>query len=483
MGPRGGRKRSTRSPQLRARKGKARSPDTFPPFFFSLSTTSMGNKGSKGARSLRPPIKSDSRGFKFSNYANGGRDAGKSAPAAPSYPSNGPPPAPGQMQAQQQQMQQQQQAEEESDLEDDDSGPVEQVAIEDMDGPARPQTKVNVEDFDLLKVLGKGSFGKVMMVRKKDTKMIYAMKTLRKAALVKRNQLLHTKTERSILQSIKHPYLTSLTYAFQTPDKLYLVMDYCGGGELFFWLKKDRRFSQQKARLFAAEIILALQELHKHDIIYRDLKPENILLDLEGHIRLTDFGLSKEAVTGAGATGGTKTFCGTPEYLAPEILENKGHGKGVDWWSLGTLIYEMLTGLPPFYDQNMQRMYDKILNAPLRFPSFMSAEAKDLLTGLLTRKVSDRLGSGPTDAEEIKSHPFFKGIDWEAVLRKEVQPEFKPPNRLGSMDTSNFDVEFTAEKPVDSVVTTTMSETQRNKAQFPGFTYNADTMDEDHKGN
>lgn len=260
-------------------------------------------------------------------------------------------------------------------------------------------------------------------------------------------------------------------------------MDYCGGGELFFWLKKDRRFSQQKARLFAAEIILALQALHSHDIIYRDLKPENILLDLEGHIRLTDFGLSKEAVSGAGANGGTKTFCGTPEYLAPEILENKGHGKAVDWWSLGTLIYEMLTGLPPFYDQNMQRMYDKILNAPLRFPSFMSAEAKDLLTGLLTRKVGDRLGSGPTDAEEIKAHPFFKGIDWEAVARKEIIPEFKPPNRLGSIDTSNFDVEFTAEKPVDSVVTTTMSETQRNKAQFPGFTYNAETIDEDQKGN
>jgi len=345
------------------------------------------------------------------------------------------------------------------------------VAIEDMGSAARP----------MLKVLGKGSFGKVMMVRKKDTKTIFAMKTLRKQALVKRNQLLHTRTERSILQNIKHPYLTTLSYAFQTPEKLYLVMDYCGGGELFFWLKKDRRFSQQKARLFAAEIVLALQELHRHDIIYRDLKPENILLDLEGHIKLTDFGLSKEAVTGAGAVGGTKTFCGTPEYLAPEILENKGHGKAVDWWSLGTLIYEMLTGLPPFYDQNMQRMYDKILNAPLRFPSFMSAEAKDLLTGLLTRKVADRLGSGPTDAEEIKAHPFFKGMDWEAIMRREVVPEFKPPNRLGSMDTSNFDVEFTAEKPVDSVVTTNMSSTARDKAQFPGFTYNADTMDEDQK--
>lgn len=446
----------------------------------------MGNKGSKGGKGSRPPVKSDSRGFKFQS-ANAVRDAGKSAPPAPSNPgANGhgftqyPPPAPPVEQAPPSN-----DGENDSDVDvDDDSGPAEQVAIEEIGGDSRRQMhKVSVDDFDLLKVLGKGSFGKVMMVRKKDTQKIYALKTLRKAALVKRNQLMHTKTERSILQSIKHPFLTSLTYAFQTPDKLYLVMDYCGGGELFFWLKKDRRFSQNKARLFAAEIILALQELHSHDIIYRDLKPENILLDLEGHIKLTDFGLSKEAVSGAGSVGGTKTFCGTPEYLAPEILENKGHGKAVDWWSLGTLIYEMLTGLPPFYDQNMQRMYDKILNAPLRFPSFMSAEAKDLLTGLLTRKVSDRLGSGPTDAEEIKAHPFFRGIDWEAVMRKEVVPEFKPPNRLGSIDTSNFDIEFTAEKPVDSVVTTTMSETQRNKAQFPGFTYNADTMDEDQKGN
>lgn len=364
-------------------------------------------------------------------------------------------------------------------LTEDNSGPSEPVSIKELDGSARaPQPKVSVEDFELLKVLGKGSFGKVMMVRKKDTEKIYAMKTLRKAALVKRNQLMHTKTERNILQSIKHPFLTSLTYAFQTPDKLYLVMDFCGGGELFYWLKKDRRFSQNRARLFAAEILLALEVLHSHDIIYRDLKPENIMLDLEGHIRLTDFGLSKEAVTGPGAKGGTKTFCGTPEYLAPEILENKGHGKAVDWWSLGTLIYEMLTGLPPFYDQNMQRMYDKILNAPLRFPAYMSLEAKSLLTGLLQRKVDDRLGSGTDDSESIKRHPFFNGVNWDQLYKKEIIPEFKPPNRLGSIDTSNFDLEFTSERAIDSVVTTSLSETQREKAQFPGFTYEEDALEE-----
>lgn len=363
--------------------------------------------------------------------------------------------------------------------EDDTSGPSEPVSIQNLDGSSQSgSNKVSIEDFDLLKVLGKGSFGKVMMVRKKDNDKIYAMKTLRKQALIKRNQLLHTKTERNILQNIKHPFLTSLAYAFQTPEKLYLVMDFCGGGELFYWLKRDRRFSESRAKLFAAEILLALEALHQHDIIYRDLKPENILLDLEGHIRLTDFGLSKEAVTGAGAIGGTKTFCGTPEYLAPEILENKGHGKGVDWWSLGTLIYEMLTGLPPFYDQNMQRMYDKILNAPLRFPAYMSPEAKSLLQGLLQRKVDDRLGSAVDDSASIKSHPFFADIDWSAVHGKVVAPEFKPPNRLGSIDAGNFDAEFTTEQAVDSVVTSNLSETQQDQARFDGFTYDEDVIED-----
>ena len=198
-----------------------------------------------------------------------------------------------------------------------------------------------------------------MLCRKKNegsSGELYAMKTLRKAALVKRNQLLHTKTERNILQNIQHPFLVNLKFAFQTPDKLYMVLEYMGGGELFHWLKQHRKFSETRGRLYASEICLALGALHSRDIIYRDLKPENILLDLKGHLRLTDFGLSKDNIMGAGAAGGTKTFCGTPEYLAPEILENKGHGKAVDWWSFGTLVYEMICGLPPFYDTNVQRM-------------------------------------------------------------------------------------------------------------------------------
>ncbi len=182
-----------------------------------------------------------------------------------------------------------------------------------------------------------------MLVKKKDdpTGTLYAMKTLRKAVLIKRNQVAHTATERHILQNIHSPFLVHLVYAFQSTDKLYMVLDYMAGGELFFWLKKDRKFSENRCRLYAAEITLAIEALHSADIVYRDLKPENILLDESGHLRLTDFGLAKGGITGSGAEGGTKTFCGTPEYLAPEILENKGHGKAVDWWALGTLLYEV----------------------------------------------------------------------------------------------------------------------------------------------
>ncbi len=311
-----------------------------------------------------------------------------------------------------------------------------------------------------------------MLVKKKggdDT--LYAMKTLRKAALIKRNQLLHTATERNILQNIQHPYLVNLIYAFQTDDKLYMVLDYMGGGELFFWLKKHRRFTETRAQLMGAEITLALGALHAANIIYRDLKPENILVDLEGHIRLTDFGLSKDGITGPGAEGGTKTFCGTPEYLAPEILDNKGHGKSVDWWSFGTLLYEMLCGLPPFYDTNIQKMYHKILCAPLKFPSYLSPDAKAILRGLLQRKVEERLGSGPGGTDEIKQADFFKNLDFERVFRKEYTPEFKPPKGRSEGDAANFDAEFTTERAVDSVVTTHMSETAKEKSNFAGFTY------------
>lgn len=330
--------------------------------------------------------------------------------------------------------------------------------------------KLTVADFDLLKVLGKGSFGKVMLAKKKDTGQIFALKILKKKVLYQRDQVDHTKAERQILQGVKHPFIVNLKYAFQNPEKLYLVTDFAAGGELFFWLKRDKRFSKTRARLYCAELVLALEHLHSLDIVYRDLKPENILLDAEGHIKVTDFGLSKQGIEGMGAKGGTRTFCGTPEYLAPEILENRGHGKAVDWWSLGTLLYEMMAGLPPFYDTNMQRMYEKIMSEPLTFPRHFDEPTKDLLAKMLTREVKSRLGSNGSN--EIKSHPFFEDLDWEKVQARAVTPEFVPPKRASETDVSYFDKEFTRQRPVDTPVNPgLLSSTAAAATHFEGFTY------------
>jgi len=329
-----------------------------------------------------------------------------------------------------------------------------------------PVGKITKDDFELLTVIGKGSFGKVMQVRKKDDGKIYAMKVLRKEAIIARKQVAHTRAEKSILQKIQHPFIVQLHYAFQTKDKLYMILDYINGGELFFHLKKEGRFQENRVRFYAAEIVCALSHLHSLGIVYRDLKPENILLNSEGHITITDFGLSKQIKQDEG----THTFCGTPEYLAPEVLKGQGHGIAVDWWSLGTLIYEMLTGLPPFYSQNINIMYQKILNGELRFPSYVSSEAQSLLEGLLTREVEKRLGSGTDGSQEVKRHTFFNGIDWEKLERKELETPFKPKVKSDT-DTSQIDTAFTQEKPQDSLVETSMNETLSKENNFDGFTF------------
>jgi len=328
--------------------------------------------------------------------------------------------------------------------------------------------KVCLEDFDLLKVLGKGGFGKVMLVRKKGTTDIFAMKVLKKEAVIRRNQVAHTKTETHILKQIRHPFLTRMHFAFQSHGKLYMVLNYLPGGELFYRLKREGRFSVERVRLYGAEIALGLGHLHSLDMIYRDLKPENILLDEVGHICLTDFGLSKESVSTPNAA---RTFCGTPEYLAPEILQGVGHGKAVDWWSLGTLIFEMLTGLPPFYSRNVNHMYEKILKAELRCPSYLPSDVKTLIEHLLVRDPLRRLGSGAGDIKELEAKSFFQPLDFEKVYRKEYTPIFKP-NLSGSTDTTQFDPQFTAEEPVDSHVDSSVLATQPN--QFEGFTFQDD---------
>eukprot|EP00485_Elphidium_margaritaceum_P016584 CAMPEP_0202730154 /NCGR_PEP_ID=MMETSP1385-20130828/186496_1 /ASSEMBLY_ACC=CAM_ASM_000861 /TAXON_ID=933848 /ORGANISM="Elphidium margaritaceum" /LENGTH=416 /DNA_ID=CAMNT_0049396427 /DNA_START=540 /DNA_END=1791 /DNA_ORIENTATION=- len=351
--------------------------------------------------------------------------------------------------------------------------------------------KLTVNDFEFLKVVGKGSFGKVMMVRKRDEQQIYAMKVLKKKALVKRKQVVHTQTERRVLSCIDNPFIVSLRYAFQSEAKLYMVLDFFNGGELFFHLKKfqseaklymvldffnggelffhlkkDGRFAESRARFYSAEICLALECLHLRGIIYRDLKPENILLDSDGHIKVTDFGLSKECIKNDSVT---HTFCGTPEYLAPEVLQQQGHGKAVDWWSFGTLLYEMLTGLPPFYSENLSVMYEKILHSAMPMPKYLSKEARSIFLGLLDRDPKRRLGSSRKDASEIKEHAFFEAIDWCKLLAKEVEPPYKP-KVVSKVDTSNIDEEFVQEMPTDTPVSYTGSMLAAKDA-FVGFTF------------
>ncbi|KAJ2896926.1 Serine/threonine-protein kinase gad8 [Zalerion maritima] len=327
--------------------------------------------------------------------------------------------------------------------------------------------KLKIEDFELLKVVGKGSFGKVMQVRKKDTSRIYALKTIRKAHIISRSEVAHTLAERSVLAQINNPFIVPLKFTFQSPEKLYFVLAFVNGGELFHHLQKEQRFDVNRSRFYTAELLCALECLHGFNVIYRDLKPENILLDYQGHIALCDFGLCKLDMKDEDRTN---TFCGTPEYLAPELLLGRGYNKTVDWWTLGVLLFEMLTGLPPFYDENTNEMYRKILSEPLHFPNqeIVPPAAKDLLTRLLNRNPEERLGAN--GSAEIKAHPFFHAIDWRKLLQRKYEPTFKP-NVTDALDTKNFDPEFTSEAPQDSYVEgPVLSQTMQN--QFAGFSYN-----------
>lgn len=254
------------------------------------------------------------------------------------------------------------------------------------------------------------------MAKKKDTGSIYAIKTLKKDFIIRTNQVTNTKIERDIMQQITHPFVVKLHFAFQSSDCLYFVTDFLNGGELFFHLCNEIRFSEDRARFYAAEIVLALDHLHKNGIIYRDLKPENVLLDSEGHLKLTDFGLSKIKQP---VDGKTNTFCGTPEYLAPEVIKANGHSFAVDWWSLGMLLYEMISGINPFKQQAMQgqknrhEILKKITEQDVEILPGFTKHAASLLRGMLQRDPDNRL-----NAEQIKAHPFFQSIDWSLLTAR-----------------------------------------------------------------
>ncbi|KAK6001772.1 hypothetical protein QM012_002262 [Aureobasidium pullulans] len=299
------------------------------------------------------------------------------------------------------------------------------------------------EDFEILRLIGKGTFGQVFQVRKKDTQRIYAMKVLSKKVIIQKKEIAHTIGERNILvrtATAESPFIVGLKFSFQTPADLYLVTDYMSGGELFWHLQREGRFHEGRAKFYIAELILALRHLHQHDIVYRDLKPENILLDANGHIALCDFGLSKANLS-KGDT--TNTFCGTTEYLAPEVLlDEQGYTKMVDFWSLGVLVFEMCCGWSPFYAEDTQQMYKNIAFGKVRFPrDALSTEGRNFVKGLLNRNPNHRLGA-KADADELMAHPFFADIDWDALGRKALVPPFKPKLK-GELDVSNFDPEFT----------------------------------------
>ncbi|XP_076439808.1 serine/threonine-protein kinase Sgk2-like isoform X2 [Babylonia areolata] len=313
-------------------------------------------------------------------------------------------------------------------------------------GPTE-KTSVRPSDFEFLKVIGKGSFGKVLLARHRSEKQVYAVKVLQKAAIMKRNEAKHIMSERNVLlKNVQHPFLVGLHYSFQTADKLYFVLDYVNGGELFFHLQRERYFPEQRAKFYAAEMASAIGYLHSQNIIYRDLKPENILLDSKGHVVLTDFGLCKEGIT---AEKTTSTFCGTPEYLAPEVLQKRPYDKTVDWWCLGAVLYEMVYGLPPFYSRDTTEMYNNIVHKPLRLRTNISVAGRNILEELLRKEKSERLGA-KRDFEEIQEKAFFAEINWDDLYNKKVQPPYNP-NVSGQLDLRHFDPEFVRE-PVPASV-------------------------------
>ena len=283
------------------------------------------------------------------------------------------------------------------------------------------------EDFDFLKVVGRGAFGKVMQVRKKSDGCIYAMKILKKSEIIEKGQVEHTMAEKEILCQIDHPFIVCLRYSFQTKEKLYIITDYYNGGCLFFHLRSVKKFTEERAKFYCAELLSGLAHLHSQNIIYRDLKLENVLMDHQGHIALTDFGLSKQNV---GKSGGATTFCGTAEYLAPELVllayTNKAYGPAVDWWSFGIILYEMVNGTTPFYNRNKKTLYNGIVHKEPQFPSNFSKPLVDVCKGLLTKDETKRLGCSKDGAREIMNSSFFSTIDFNALLRKEIKPPFKP---------------------------------------------------------
>lgn len=294
--------------------------------------------------------------------------------------------------------------------------------------------KYSLADFEIIRTLGTGSFGRVHLVRSVHNGRYYAMKVLRKSRVVAAKQIEHTNDERRILAITHHPFITRMWGTFQDCKSVFMIMDYIEGGELFTLLRRSRTFPNQVAKFYSAEVLLALEYLHSKNIIYRDLKPENILLARSGHIKLTDFGFAKEVETN------TYTLCGTPDYIAPEVIAFQPYNKAVDWWSFGILIYEMLAGRTPFYDSSPIKAYEKITRCHVHYPASFHPDAVSLLQGLIRKDVTYRLGNLKNGVNDIKDHPWFKEVVWDNLLRGNIETPYEPDIPSGVGDSSQFDV-------------------------------------------
>jgi len=350
------------------------------------------------------------------------------------------------------------------------------------DGAAAPATKdksnmVSLSDFDMIKVIGRGSYAKVLMVELKSTRRIYAMKVIKKELVTDDEDIDWVQTEKHVFETAtNHPFLVGLHSCFQTPSRLFFVIEFVRGGDLMFHMQRQRRLPEEHARFYSAEICLALNYLHERGIIYRDLKLDNVLLDHEGHIKLTDYGMCKEGIR-PGDT--TSTFCGTPNYIAPEILRAEDYGFSVDWWALGVLLYEMLAGRSPFDivgatdnpDQNTEDyLFQVILEKTIRIPRSLSVKAASILKGFLNKNPAERLGCNRESGfVEIMTHAFFKTIDWALLEQKQIPPPYRP--RLESeRDLANFPPEFTDE-PVHLTPDDPSIIGKIDQTEFDGFEY------------
>ncbi|KAG0000005.1 camp-dependent protein kinase catalytic subunit [Entomortierella chlamydospora] len=279
-----------------------------------------------------------------------------------------------------------------------------------------------LSDFTFSRTIGTGSCGRVHLVQSVYNSRFYALKVLKKRQIVQSNQVEHVNEEKRVLERIRHPFLVKTWGTFQDLSSLYIVMDYVVGGELFSVLRRMQRFSNSVAKFYACQVLLALEYLHGNDIIYRDLKPENILIDAQGNIKITDFGFAKHLADNETAW----TFCGTPDYLAPEVIKSQGYGKAADWWSFGIFIFEMLAGYPPFYDDDLFKMCQKIVDGEMRYPKYFDGLAKDLLKRLLVADLTKRYGNLRDGCFDIRNHGWFEGVDWTMVLRREIAAPFVP---------------------------------------------------------